>query len=126
MNIQNFEDNKSCEYVGDSIAYLDTGSGLTGAPVGHKIEFTPVGELKYAAPPEAMRGPCDQPVLICPPMARKNEILRFLEDLRRVIVKDGLYLGEWPTEDDNDPYHLFDQGGHVVGTLESKLETPDD
>ncbi len=127
-NLDDFEDNETREFVGHGVAYIDTGNGLTGTIVDYKIKYTSVGQERECRPKEEWCRPLDEDdfVLLIPPLANKRDVKNFLDEIRRQLEKFGLFLGTWPNQDYQDPYHLFYQSGRIVGTLESQLIMPED
>ncbi len=125
--MENFYDSKIYAYTGDSVAYLDTGSGLAGALVEYNIKFFPVGEILDQCAADIGTQPLGENdfVFITPPTACKIATLDFLSELIRRIEDEGLYVGARVTYDTYNPFHLYDHGNRIVGIRETELERAD-
>ena len=118
--LDDFEENETHELVGDCVAYMKTGFEPVATRVEYRIKYQPTGELRDNCPPEHMSRPLDEGdlVILINPLACKKDVLQALSETSKMISDNGLYLGDWPTYDPNNPYQLFDQGGRVVGKPE--------
>lgn len=110
MEDVDIEDNVRSDIVGNCAAYLNSGSVVAEAIVEYKIKYPQIGNSNRNATHELMSDLNQSVVILISRKARKNKVLKILKDTRKIIIENGLCLGEFGVENDDGPFYLFDLG----------------